>query len=357
MATDVEGTQWRCPECGKPHARDDPPCDNCGYRQFERAVVRDTGQRSSPAVEWQCAECGTRHVKNAPPCKRCGNMQFESVAFEYESEMRPTADDLASRAYRPLLALTLGVPVYSGLLSVVIQRLLPAGAFAGAFRELAILTLLPVVVAVLVVPVLLYLDASTVRAADLRWDPSPLGYAVATAVAAPLVLAPVPFLNSGSVMAVVEYPFETLGVASTYVTLVPPVVALDYLYRRHYFVRDAAERADWWLLLPATVVVGLGAAGLGAVAPTFEGDVLAVARVVSLAFPVAAYLDASYVRTVGDDWTPNPVVHFGLATVTILVFPGTLLYVLYAGYYLSKRRRHVGLEPVTSENRADDGTL
>lgn len=284
-------------------------------------------------------------------------MRFESVAFEYELETPPTSDDLASRAYRPLVALTLGVPVYSGLLSVAIQRLLPAGAFAASFRELAILALLPVLVAVLVVPVLLYLDASTVRDADLRWNPSPLGYAVATAVATPLVFAPAPFVSSGPIMAVVEYPFETFGVASTYVTLVPPVVALDYLYRRHYFVRDSAERDDWWLLLPVIVGVGLGAAAVGVATPAFEGDALAVARVASLAFPVAAYLDASYVRTVGDDWTPNPVVHFGLATVSILVFPGTLLYVLYAGYYLSKRYRHVGLEPVFSVSRADDGIL
>lgn len=67
--------KWRCEWCEKPHAENDPPCDNCGHGSFERAVVpmgpeSTDGQRTP---EWVCTECGRRHQKHSPPCSRCGN--------------------------------------------------------------------------------------------------------------------------------------------------------------------------------------------------------------------------------------------------------------------------------------------
>lgn len=67
-----------CGECGKPHDRDDPPCENCGAMVFEPAVVRaDTVESTN--VDWRCERCGKHHVKNSPPCSSCGHMQFERV--------------------------------------------------------------------------------------------------------------------------------------------------------------------------------------------------------------------------------------------------------------------------------------
>ncbi|MFC7058003.1 hypothetical protein [Halovenus salina] len=69
--------EWRCEWCGKPHEEDDPPCDNCGHGQFEKAVVRQTDLSEEGSQEativWVCPDCGREHPKHAPPCSRCGN--------------------------------------------------------------------------------------------------------------------------------------------------------------------------------------------------------------------------------------------------------------------------------------------
>lgn len=71
--------KWMCAECGAPHPRDDPPCENCGAMRFEKTVVRQRPDDDPASVEWECTECGRTHPKNSPPCSRCGNMQLESV--------------------------------------------------------------------------------------------------------------------------------------------------------------------------------------------------------------------------------------------------------------------------------------
>ena len=68
--------EWRCEWCGKPHAENDPPCDNCGHGTFEKAVVpvADSNEElGSKATVWVCTECGREHTKHTPPCSRCGN--------------------------------------------------------------------------------------------------------------------------------------------------------------------------------------------------------------------------------------------------------------------------------------------
>lgn len=76
--------KWRCPQCGKPHERNDPPCDNCGHHKFERAVVpQATADDSYEQFIWVCTECGRQHQRNNPPCSRCGNGTFEKQPLDY----------------------------------------------------------------------------------------------------------------------------------------------------------------------------------------------------------------------------------------------------------------------------------
>ncbi|PCR90140.1 hypothetical protein [Natrinema ejinorense] len=92
--------KWRCTRCGKPHAENDPPCDECGHNAFEKAVVRvdetdgasDAGGEpipsgtveTGPEYVWACPNCGREHVRNTPPCSRCGNPDLERVERTYE---------------------------------------------------------------------------------------------------------------------------------------------------------------------------------------------------------------------------------------------------------------------------------
>ena len=73
--------EWRCEWCGKPHAEEEPPCDNCGHGSFERAVVRrtDLGDEGDPdtTTVWVCTACGREHTKHSPPCSRCTNADLE----------------------------------------------------------------------------------------------------------------------------------------------------------------------------------------------------------------------------------------------------------------------------------------
>jgi len=71
--------EWRCEWCGKPHPEDDPPCDNCGHGQFERAVVPagPEGDAEGGPLVWVCGNCGREHPRHNPPCSRCGGMEFD----------------------------------------------------------------------------------------------------------------------------------------------------------------------------------------------------------------------------------------------------------------------------------------
>lgn len=84
--------EWRCTRCGKPHAENDPPCDECGHNAFEKAIVRvderdgepsDTVE-TGPEYVWACTNCGREHVRNTPPCSRCGNPDLEKAERTYE---------------------------------------------------------------------------------------------------------------------------------------------------------------------------------------------------------------------------------------------------------------------------------
>ena len=118
--------EWRCEWCGKPHAEDDPPCDNCGHGRFEQAVVRmgpaETDDATRPV--WTCTECGRDHEKHSPPCSRCGNATLEQRQRDY-SDVETTGStgwlDVLDRRYTAgfavvgVLALVLGL----GMVGVV----------------------------------------------------------------------------------------------------------------------------------------------------------------------------------------------------------------------------------------------
>ncbi len=82
--------KWRCEYCGKPHERNDPPCDNCGHSEFEKAVVPmapETGDEdASKTYAWICTECGNDHPKHTPPCDRCGNATLERQELSYDED-------------------------------------------------------------------------------------------------------------------------------------------------------------------------------------------------------------------------------------------------------------------------------
>ncbi|MEF8852592.1 MAG: hypothetical protein V5A44_02925 [Haloarculaceae archaeon] len=96
-----ESAKWRCGWCGKPHSRNDPPCDNCGHHKFEKAVVPvapESGDYERQPV-WVCPECGREHQKNSPPCSRCGNANLEKhVPTEADY-----ADELGGTSYLDVL--------------------------------------------------------------------------------------------------------------------------------------------------------------------------------------------------------------------------------------------------------------
>ena len=89
--------KWRCPQCGKPHERNDPPCDNCGHHTFERAVVPGAPESDQESFVWVCTECGRSHQRNSPPCSRCGAGTFEKQPLEYEEF------DTSTRGYLGLI--------------------------------------------------------------------------------------------------------------------------------------------------------------------------------------------------------------------------------------------------------------
>ena len=93
--------RWRCAWCDKPHASNDPPCDNCGHHKFEKAVVpvapEDPDHEREPV--WVCPECGRVHQKNSPPCSRCGNASLE----RHVPDGSDYAEELGGTSYLDLL--------------------------------------------------------------------------------------------------------------------------------------------------------------------------------------------------------------------------------------------------------------
>ncbi|GAB3663476.1 hypothetical protein [Halopiger thermotolerans] len=144
--------KWRCTWCGKPHAENDPPCDECGHNAFEKAVVRadeDSSDASGGAdtsgapdeldgaepgtvdtgtqYVWRCPNCGRDHVRNNPPCSRCGNPDLEQTEQTYDDVDRDleTPSWLAvAKPYAPIL-IVVGLVVALFATGIVPPSVLP----------------------------------------------------------------------------------------------------------------------------------------------------------------------------------------------------------------------------------------
>lgn len=116
--------EWRCTWCGKPHADDDPPCDNCGHNKFERAVEQLPPESTDGPTDpvWVCTECGRQHTKNSPPCTRCGNVDLEQRQPDWDD-----LDELGGTSYWDVLE-----PKYvAGYALVAVLGLVLVLAYAG----------------------------------------------------------------------------------------------------------------------------------------------------------------------------------------------------------------------------------
>lgn len=114
--------KWRCTWCGKPHAENDPPCDNCGHNVFEKAIVREGVDESAASSSetagtgtvdtgttyvWRCQNCGRDHVRNNPPCARCGSHDLEKTEQTYDDvdrELETSSWLELARPYAPIVA-------------------------------------------------------------------------------------------------------------------------------------------------------------------------------------------------------------------------------------------------------------
>lgn len=110
--------KWRCAWCGKPHERNDPPCEECGHHAFERAVVPKPPEDAVEDHVWVCVDCDRVHPRNTPPCSRCGGMQLEQYSADYldPGEVAETGWlDVVEPTHVVLALLALGLAAVLGL--------------------------------------------------------------------------------------------------------------------------------------------------------------------------------------------------------------------------------------------------
>ena len=210
---------------------------------------------------------------------------------------KPAVDSPWIRTLRYCLFIWPALFSFAGIL-----LLLPLVGISGPevlalLARLYIVGLLLLVVLAVVIPVLLYLDGTEVRAAPAEWSPSLVLYAV-------------------------------VGFFFSYLALI------DYLYKRFRYTVMPDEHPRWVYGVAFATVLSVGAASsFVLVWPlTFGLSLLAMGIL-----PICLYMDAAHVAAADGEWSPNPTTYFSGAffgTVLVVVPP------LLAGYYLLKRHRH-----------------
>lgn len=199
---------------------------------------------------------------------------------------------------------------------------------------------------VFVVPGLVYLDASRIRSRELDWEPRPVLYAAATFVLTPVAatifeLARMPLSSAMQPLSLFYYDLVAAPprMHSMLLAIAAPLGALFYLARRYEHLDGASASRHWWALLPAVVAGAVAYLAAELLVPGSLRFVAAVVMLLASLFPIAAFMDSLYLRNREWGWTPNPAVQFLLAYASILVFPISVLYPVYAAYHLGRRWR------------------
>lgn len=233
-----------------------------------------------------------------------------------------TADAVDSSAARVLELLALFPAALVGIagLTIVVVGLHDQGAdwldVPLALASLGLLTLAVGGVVVLVlaswltVPIVLYLDGTSVADAPVDWDPTPKHWALAGAIGSYLVL-------------------------------------YAYLLRRHQAIRVPVAQRWWWTVgwvgTPGPLVLLAGALYAESVGTEPTNILLFGAAILTTALlPVALYRDASFVRQRAADWDPNPGLYVAATTVIAPLAP--LTYPVVGGYYFLRRGLTDGIE-------------
>ena len=124
-------TVWVCTTCGREHPKNSPPCSRCNNATLEREEKRidesnltdRPGSAGAGAVSaeqttvWVCPECGRDHPKNAPPCSRCGNASLERETRRVDDDelSAPGYGDLVTPRYLVVLVGVLALAVLFAL--------------------------------------------------------------------------------------------------------------------------------------------------------------------------------------------------------------------------------------------------
>ena len=199
---------------------------------------------------------------------------------------------------------------------------------------------------VLVVPGLVYLDASRIRSRGFDWQPRPLLYAAATFVLTPvasmaLELTRMPISSFMQPLSLFYYDLAATppGMHSMLLGITAPLGALFYLALRYEHLDGASASRHWWVSLPTVVAAAIAYLAAELVVPGSLRLAAAAAMLLTSLFPIGAFFDSIYLRDREWGWDPNPAVQFLLAYASILAFPISVLYPLYAAYHLGRRWR------------------
>ncbi|MFP9059198.1 hypothetical protein ACLI4R_01560 [Natrialbaceae archaeon A-chndr2] len=122
---------WRCTWCGRVYSSDEEPhaCTTCDSESFERVdPEREETVETGTQYVWVCPNCGREHVKNNPPCSRCLNPTLEQVEPSYEDVERdldvPGWLEVA-KPYLPIVAIVVVI------LALFATGIVPASVLPG----------------------------------------------------------------------------------------------------------------------------------------------------------------------------------------------------------------------------------
>lgn len=228
---------------------------------------------------------------------------------------RCTVEDVDSDVYRILeaiLLLPLVVLMLAGAAVVVLVPIAPShleltlvGALGVGYVGLVLVGLS----ANLLLPALIYIDATAVREADCAWESRAWLYLIG-------------------------------GFFLSYLVL------MHYMWKRHVYVIDRVDAEHWWTLFAAAAIGTPGFLALSYALTAVDAGMvitivpLGLAGVFAGLLPIAAYKDATYVRLRSNGWQPNPG---NYAAIGLFLWPlAMIVHPLTGGIYFVRRYRNLG---------------